>query len=797
MKRKILILILLTSLLDFGNAYKFTGGDSCIDNDKQCDFLEQISLKDSCTSSNCKSEINKERVWFYGHEFNTNKVFVHANGHTTFGDEEIDFGTKSSFGQATMRSYGSRGFPYVNLPYFKCFSDEMIEIIEYEFYWTLSDDCRHEAQEVQEIIDEYFDEEECKTYFEVIWKTCVREDSTIHDDFSSIIVSSTDYTLIINHYENLSEINAEVLVVGVAGGEFTKSWFSFDINQTENADHKATLFLGSLQKSSNMVGERKGYWAWSSEQQEEQETPKRFGSLDNLKPEDAQQLIDEVEDIMDKIDVSEEKFDLVLPNLLISVDLMSRYVTFGDTSIVTRSTLPDSTFKCGLAEEARLDLGSKSLIPQLNSIAENRVKCAIFANASIFATNASQTTTGEAISFSIGDYKIEDLNRDDRIQLVFSRDSTRRGANRNWDTCNYWDIEAQEWTDSGCIKDVRQSTKDKTVCKCNHFTNFAALYTPFRDEDSIPEAHNLNMTTYIVSALSIACLLATLGIHLWFEKLRSNAQKRILISLCFALLGRDACILAIGFSGTGLASCECKDAYFKAYAGNDTESSCGLIEKRNDTIGDSIGDVVEAYRIGDDEWMKLRYEMNYCPQLVTAAAFAQYFITAVFFWMACEGVHLYYSVAVVLNKPRSKYITKLSVVGWGMPLLFTVIVLIVEATTGKGYKLNFEYARDEAIETNFWIFLDDTMDQNFYVEKLSGYFFDLFLIPYFIMVMFGMVLSALINSQSNVVKTFQRISNFLSMKPDEKRKPLALHHQNCPETYRTTQQRIIRNDFRE
>ena len=190
-------ILILTSILDFGNAYKFTGGDSCIDNDKECDFLgkgfdsfqfsnfqeknknqikEQISLKDSCTSSNCKSEINKERVWFYGHDFNTNNVYVHANGHTTFGDDEIDFGTRSSFGQATMRSYGSRGFPYVNLPYFKCFSDEMIEIIEYEFNWVLSDDCSALNEEVQKIIDEYFDDKECKTYFEVTWKTCVRED---------------------------------------------------------------------------------------------------------------------------------------------------------------------------------------------------------------------------------------------------------------------------------------------------------------------------------------------------------------------------------------------------------------------------------------------------------------------------------------------------------------------------------------------------------------------------------------------------------------------------------------------
>ena len=75
------------------------------------------------------------------------------------------------------------------------------------------------------------------------------------------------------------------------------------------------------------------------------------------------------------------------------------------------------------------------------------------------------------------------------------------------------------------------------------------------------------------------------------------------------------------------------------------------------------------------------------------------------------------SVAVVLNKPRSKYITKLSIVGWGMPLLFTVIVLIVESTTGKGYKLNFEYAQS-ILETNFWVFLDTTM---YYVFILTPF----------------------------------------------------------------------------
>ncbi|CBY19193.1 unnamed protein product [Oikopleura dioica] len=185
----------------------------------------------------------------------------------------------------------------------------------------------------------------------------------------------------------------------------------------------------------------------------------------------------------------------------------------------------------------------------------------------------------------------------------------------------------------------------------------------------------------------------------------------------------------------------------------------------NDIFGDSIVKIVEAYGNGEEEYMSLRKELEYCPQLVAAAAIAQYFITAVFFWMACEGVHLYYrpkkSVAVVLNKPRSKYITKLSVVGWGMPLLFTVIVLIVEATTGKGYTLNFEYAQSSILETNFWVFLDSTM---YYV---------FILMPFVIIWLFNLgsnLNKSLINSQSNVVKTFQRISNFLSMSQPDKRK---------------------------
>jgi len=495
----------------------------------------------------------------------------------------------------------------------------------------------------------------------------------------------------------------------VAGGKFTNSWFSFDINQTD-FDEKSSLFLGTLEKSTNMLNEPGGYWAWSSEIDATSRTcpedgvwkeenmhnrsniklsytkcsqhdqyfgdnnvvracavdpngdanwaepnfdecdfdislvPKispdqasallqaigdKFKDMESLSDQEKEKLIEEVEMIMDKIDVSKEKFLLDLPDLQINVDLMSRYVTDGP---VTRST-GNTVFKCGRKEECSLNLGSSSLLSKLNITAENRVKCAIYNDGTIFVPKSKnkykQKTTGEAISFSIGDLKIENLSSEDRIELVFERNSTKSKNRRNWDSCNFWDTEEKKWIVNGCVKDVRLSDSSTTVCKCDHFTNFASLYTPFREENSIPEAEGLNITTYVVCGMSILCLLATICIHLWFEKLRSSAQKRILISLCFAILGRDASMLAIGFSGdlkiilflvidrlgTGLASCECKNAYLDAtceldlqdtsFCNNGTEfvtgiDACRTGENSNDIFGDSIVKIVEAYGNGEE-----------------------------------------------------------------------------------------------------------------------------------------------------------------------------------------------------
>jgi hypothetical protein len=112
--------------------------------------------------------LNPKNVWFYEKRNSPRDVYIHANGHVTFGDNDIDFDKDKN---------SMNDFPYVNLPYFKCFKPEYLDTIEYEYDWTLSDECKTDEPEVQGIIDKFFidHETQCKTFLKVTWKTCVRE----------------------------------------------------------------------------------------------------------------------------------------------------------------------------------------------------------------------------------------------------------------------------------------------------------------------------------------------------------------------------------------------------------------------------------------------------------------------------------------------------------------------------------------------------------------------------------------------------------------------------------------------
>ena len=275
-----------------------------------------------------------------------------------------------------------------------------------------------------------------------------------------------------------------------------------------------------------------------------------------------------------------------------------------------------------------------------------------------------------------------------------------------------------------------KSDENVTTCQCNHCTNFAALYSPYQND--LPEGVALNYLTYACCALSIIGLVVTLIIHLAVPRLQKSQQKRILINLCFSVLGRDISVILLGTAFTGTLSNKCKDS---------------LLQEQ------SLKDFYASYESANE----LDPEKG-CPELVAIAAVTHFFMISTIGWMACEGIHLYYSVVAIFRIPKRRYLLKLSILGWFAPAVLVGLTLLIEQVTTRGYTLRFEYYDQMADEldlyekVNFWVSVDVTM---FHVTIMAPFVVMLI----FNIIMFGLVVSALMNAQNSVYKTFQRLSN--------------------------------------
>ena len=78
--------------------------------------------------------------------------------------------------------------------------------------------------------------------------------------------------------------------------------------------------------------------------------------------------------------------------------------------------------------------------------------------------------------------------------------------------CKYWDFTSNQWSSKGCRFVSTESNRDKTVCECNHLTNFAALMdVTGRETNKKTE----NLLTLIFCTLSIISLISTLTLILF------------------------------------------------------------------------------------------------------------------------------------------------------------------------------------------------------------------------------------------------------------------------------------------
>ncbi|KAI4878819.1 hypothetical protein NFI96_033304 [Prochilodus magdalenae] len=254
----------------------------------------------------------------------------------------------------------------------------------------------------------------------------------------------------------------------------------------------------------------------------------------------------------------------------------------------------------------------------------SRVQFNFYQRNSLFqdrALNPNQTRLISGIlGSSVANLSISSL-RDDVI--ITLRNTEPVSANVSV-SCVFWDFGLNGgsggWSSRGCK--VLNSTVNETVCGCNHLTSFGVLLDISRQGiTSRLQATILTYITYIGCGISAIFLSITLLTYLSFEKLRKDIPSKILIQLCLALLLLNLVYLL-------------------------------------------------------DSWLALYPDaVGLC---ISTAFFLHYFLLASFTWMALEAVHMYFALVKVFNTYISRFMLKLGVAGWGIPLLVVIIVIAID-----------------------------------------------------------------------------------------------------------------------
>uniref|UniRef100_A0A8C2C485 Uncharacterized protein n=1 Tax=Cyprinus carpio TaxID=7962 RepID=A0A8C2C485_CYPCA len=217
------------------------------------------------------------------------------------------------------------------------------------------------------------------------------------------------------------------------------------------------------------------------------------------------------------------------------------------------------------------------------------------------------------------------------IQLNFEklRDSVTLNNNsvNLWNPqCVFWEFNLFNrtggWDSTGC--EVIQVNGNVT-CHCNHTTSFSILMSPFAPEDLA-----LSVITYVGVAISIGSLVVCLIIEIiiWKEVSRnstSHVRHVSLVNIALSLLIADICFII----GAAIVK-----------PGTDYINSCS-----------------------------------------TTVFFAHFFYLSLFFWMLVSAVLLLYRTTMVFSQISKSVMMALAfVVGYGAPLLISVIT--VASTAG-------------------------------------------------------------------------------------------------------------------
>ncbi|XP_067947583.1 adhesion G-protein coupled receptor G4-like [Watersipora subatra] len=179
--------------------------------------------------------------------------------------------------------------------------------------------------------------------------------------------------------------------------------------------------------------------------------------------------------------------------------------------------------------------------------------------------------------------------------------------------CSYWEWKNHSWENEGIT--TEHVSELSTECRTNHLTNFALLLDVNRYDSVSDPIHSqiLSYISFVGCGISLLGIVITMVTYLYHRKLRKDNPSKILLNLCSAL---------------GLLN---------------------LLFLSLTQFGDSI------------------------PCAVTGALL-HYALLASFAWMAIEAFYMYIALVLVFSYIK-RFILKVMLVGWGVPLIIVVVTL--------------------------------------------------------------------------------------------------------------------------
>ncbi|XP_075395744.1 adhesion G-protein coupled receptor G2 isoform X4 [Tenrec ecaudatus] len=337
----------------------------------------------------------------------------------------------------------------------------------------------------------------------------------------------------------------------------------------------------------------------------------------------AQRLLKVVADIGLQLNFSSQAINLTSPSLALAV-IKVNASNFNATTFAAEDAeniqvsleRPDPESSIGM-----ITLPSSLLcnLPKDDVVLASRVQFNFFKTPALFQDPdlGNLSLISHIISSSVANLTVTNLTRNVTVTLKHITPNKKDLPV----ICVFWDLSRNGgkggWSPNGCS--VQDKTLNETICTCNHLTSFGVLLDLSRISLQPAQMMALTFITYIGCGLSSIFLSVTLVTYIAFEKIRRDYPSKILIQLCAALLLLNLVFLL-------------------------------------------------------DSWVALYSMRHLC---ISVAVFLHYFLLVSFTWMGLEAFHMYLALVKVFNTYIRKYILKFCIIGWGLPAVIVVIVLVI------------------------------------------------------------------------------------------------------------------------